>query len=76
MGSTKSERDSNLYFLLDGESPILVSDVDNLFLIGLENFIRMCKEVLALKFEIKDNGLMFYFLELDVWQQIGEIFLR
>lgn len=36
----------------------------------------MCKEDLALEFKMKDIGLMHYFLRLEVWQQLREIFLR
>jgi hypothetical protein len=35
----------------------------------------MCKQDLASEFEMKDIGLMHYFLGLEVWQQPGEIFL-
>jgi hypothetical protein len=35
----------------------------------------MCKEDLATEFEMKDIGLMHYFLGQEVWQQPGEIFL-
>jgi hypothetical protein len=35
-----------------------------------------CKRELASEFEMKDLGLMHYFLGLEVWQKPGEIFLR
>jgi hypothetical protein len=76
LGFTKSEVDPNLYYTLVGDDPlILVLYVDDLFLIGSKKLIRMCKEDLATKFEMKDIGLMHYFLGLEVWQQPGEIFL-
>lgn len=36
--------------------------------------IQSCKEDLARKFEMKDMGLMHYFLGLEVWQEDGDIF--
>ena len=69
MGFVKSEADSNLYYLLVGDDPlILVLYVDDLFLTGSEKLIEEHKEDLALEFEMKDNGLMHYFLGLEVWQ--------
>ena len=35
----------------------------------------MCKHDPASKFKMKDIGIMHYFLGLEVWQRIGEIFL-
>lgn len=37
--------------------------------------IQDCKEYLAREFEMKDMGLMHYFLGLEVWQGDGEIFV-
>jgi hypothetical protein len=34
-----------------------------------------CKRELTLEFEMKDLGLMHYFLGLEVWQRLDEIFL-
>jgi hypothetical protein len=76
MGFTKSEVDPNLYFILVGTDPlILVLYVDDLFLTGAEELIAGCKADLATEFEMKDIGLMHYFLGLEVWQRSGEIFL-
>jgi hypothetical protein len=47
---------------------ILVFYVDDLFLIGDEQLIAYCKVNLADEFEMKDLGLMHYFLGLEVWQ--------
>jgi hypothetical protein len=41
--------------------------VDDLFLTGAEELIAGCKEDLATEFEMKDIGLMHYFLGLEVW---------
>ena len=76
LGFTKSEADSNLYYaLVEGELLTLVLYVDDLFLTGSKRLIGMCKEDLALEFEMKDIGLMHYFFGLEVWQQLEEIFL-
>jgi hypothetical protein len=40
-----------------------------------EKFIIGCKRELSSEFEIKDLGLMHYFLGLEVWQRSDEIFL-
>jgi hypothetical protein len=76
MGFTKSEADSNLYFLLVGsEVLILVLYVDDLILIGAERLIAGCKSDLVSEFEMMDIGPMHYFLGLEVWQRPGKIFL-
>lgn len=54
---------------------ILVLYVDDLFLTGKDQLIIRCKKELALEFEMKDLGLMHYFLGLEVWQRSNEIFL-
>jgi hypothetical protein len=68
--------DSNLYYILvKGEPLILVLYVDDLFMTGSEKLIVDCKRDLATEFEMKDLGLMHYFLGLEVWQKDGQIFL-
>ena len=49
--------------------------IDDLFLTGAEDIIARCKTNLVTEFEMKDIGLMHYFLGLEVWQRSGEIFL-
>jgi hypothetical protein len=67
LGFTKSKAYSNLYFKVMNDEPlILLLYVDELFLIGEENLITECKKRLALEFEMKDLGLMHYFLGLEV----------
>ena len=70
LGFTKSDANSNLYYkVVNGEPLILVLYVDNLFLIGNEKLIIWCKKKLASEFEMKDLGLMHYFLGLKVWHR-------
>ena len=75
MGFQWSEADQNLYFLAGKEPLILVLYVDDLFLTGDEQLIVDCKVKLAAEFEMKDLGLMHYFLGLEVWQMDGRFFL-
>eukprot|EP00253_Pinus_taeda_P033097 PITA_33097 len=42
---------------------------------GFSQLIKSCKEDLAREFEMKDMGLMHYFLGMEVWQKDGEIFV-
>ena len=68
MGFVKSDTDPNLYYLRVGSEPlILVLYVDDLFLTRSSRFIKDCKENLATEFDMKDLGLMHYFLGLEVW---------
>jgi hypothetical protein len=77
LGFTKSKADSNLYFkIMDNEPVILLLYVDDLFLTGEEKLIAECKRRLASEFEMKDLGLMHYFLGLEVWQSPERIFLN
>jgi hypothetical protein len=68
LGFTKSKAYSNLYFkIMDNEPVILLLYVDDLFLTGEEEkLIAECKQRLAAEFEMKDLGLMHYFLGLEV----------
>ena len=65
MGFTKSEADANLYHIVvEGKLFIIVLYVDDLIVTVDENIINSCKEDLAREFEMKDMGLMHYFLGL------------
>jgi hypothetical protein len=76
LGFNKSVVDPNLYYHIVGnECLILVLYVDDLFLIGLERLIVECKQALTFEFEMKDLGMMHYYLGLEVWQRTDEIFL-
>jgi hypothetical protein len=61
---------------MDNEPVILLLYVDDLFLIEEEKLIVECKRRFASKFEMKDLGLMHYFLGLEVWQSPERIFLN
>jgi hypothetical protein len=50
--------------------------LDDPLLTGGEKLTDGCKRELASEFEMKDLGLMHYFLGLEVWQRPDEIFLR
>jgi hypothetical protein len=77
LGFTKSKADSNLYFkIMNDELVILLLYVDDLFLTGEEKLITECKKKLAAEFEMKDLGLMHYFLGFEVWQSQERIFLN
>ena len=77
LGFTKGEVDPNIYMkVMDDELAILLLYVDNLFLTGNENHIIEIKKKLAEEFEMKDLGLMHYFLGLEVWQSLEVIFLN
>ena len=67
LGFSKSIADSNLYIKVVQNQPlILVLYVDELFLTGEEHLIDQCKRELATEFEMKDLGLLHYFLGLEV----------
>jgi hypothetical protein len=77
LGFTKSKVDYNLYFKVMNDDPvILLLYVDDLFLTGEEKIITDCKKKLVVEFEMKDLGLMHYFLGLEVWQSPEKIFLN
>eukprot|EP00253_Pinus_taeda_P025896 PITA_25896 len=61
--------------MVEGKRLIILLYVDDLILIGDDHLIMSCKEDLAREFEMKDMGLMHYFLGMEVWQKDGEVFL-
>ena len=76
LGFTNSDANSNLYFKVVENHPlILVLYVDDMFLTGEEQQIARGKGELTSKFELKDLGLMHYFLGLEVWQRANKISL-
>ena len=67
LGFTKSKANSNLYYkVVDGGLMILLLYVDDLFLTSEEKFIDDCKKKLVVEFEMRDLGMMHYFLGLEV----------
>ena len=67
MSFPKSEADPNFYSKLVGSEPlILLLYVDNFFFTGAEGLVVGYKSYLATEFEMKDIGLMHYFLGLEV----------
>ena len=69
MGFAKSKVNPNLYYKdVEDEPLILLLYVDDLFLTGNEKQIVESKKKLAEEFEMKDIGLMHYFLGMEVWQ--------
>lgn len=65
VGFTRSSVYPNLYFkTIQGMPLILVLYVDDIILIGADPLILECKRELASEFEMKDLGLMHYFLGL------------
>jgi len=67
LGFSKSHADPNLYYKVVNNAPvILLLYVDDLFLTGEESLITQCKKELASEFDMKDLGLMHYYLGLEV----------
>ena len=54
---------------------MLLLYVDDLFLIGKEKLIRDEKRKLVAEFEMKELGMMHYFLGMEVWQSTNGVFL-
>ena len=68
LGFTKSKADSNIYYNVEyGNLVMLLLYVDDLFVIGMDGLIDNTKRKLAAKFEMKDLGMMHYFLGMEVW---------
>jgi hypothetical protein len=75
-GFSKSVVDPDLYYhIASDKCVILVLYVDDLFLTSSERIIVEWKWALTSEFEMKDLGMMHYFLGLEVWQRTDDIFL-
>ena len=61
--------DSNLYYKVEeGKLVILLLYVDDLFVKGMGGLIVDTRRKLATELEMKDLGLMHYFIGMEVWQ--------
>ena len=77
IGFTESKVDSNIYFKVEGRIPVmLLLYVNDLFLTWKEELIKDASRRLATKFEMKDLGMMYYFLGMEVWKSADGISLR
>ena len=66
---TESKVDSNLYIKVEGKRPVMLPlYVDDLFLTGKEELFKVARRRFAAKLEIKDLGMMHYFLGMEVWK--------
>ena len=54
---------------------MLLLYVDDLFVTGTDGLIADTKRKLAAEYEMKDLGMMHYFLGMEVWQSTYGIFL-
>jgi len=61
--------------VVEGKLLIIILYVDDLILTGDEKMVKYCKEDLAREFEMKDLGLMHYFLGMEVWLGDDELFV-
>ena len=76
LGFTKSKEDSNLYYKVEDGNPVmLLLYVDDLFVTSMDGLIVDTNRKLAVKFEMKDLGMIHYFLRMEVWQNVDGIFL-
>eukprot|EP00253_Pinus_taeda_P035910 PITA_35910 len=76
LGFSKSEADPNLYqIVVEGKLLIIVLYVDDLILTGDELLILSCNEDLTREFEMKDLGLLHYFLGFIIWQRSDGLFV-
>ena len=59
LGFTGKKADSNLYFKVEGERPVmLLLYVDDLFLTRKEELIKVARRRLVSEFEMKDLDMM------------------
>ena len=49
--------------------------MDDLFVTGMDGLIAYTKRKLAAEFEMKDLGMIHYFLGMEVWKNADGIFL-
>ena len=74
---TESKADSNLYYKVEGGNPVmLLLYVDDVFVTGMDGLTADTKRKLATEFNMKDLGMMHYFLGMEVWKNVDGIFLE
>ena len=74
LGFTKSKEDSNLYYKVEEGNPvILLLYVDDMFVTCEDGLIDDTKRKLAAEFDMKDLGVLHYFLGMEVWQSADGI---
>ena len=77
LGFTKIKANPNIYInVMDDEPVILLLYVDDIFITRNEKHITKRKKNLVEEFEMKDIGLMHYFLRLEVRQSLEGIFFN
>ena len=68
LGFTESRDYSNLFFKVEGRRLVmLLLYIDDLFKTGKEELIKFERRGLGAKFEMKDLGMMRYFIGMEVW---------
>ena len=76
LGLTESKAYSNLCFKVEGGRPVMfLLYVDDLFMTGKEELIKVARRILTTEFEMKDLDMMHYFLGMEVWQNVDGISL-
>ena len=74
LGFTESKSNSNPYYKVeDGNPTMLLLYVDDLFVTGMDGFIADTKRKIVADFEMKDLGVIHYFLGMEVWQSADGI---
>jgi hypothetical protein len=68
LGFNKSVVDPNLYYYIVGDESLILVTYSGSLVVGY-------KQALTSDFEMKDLGMMHYFLGQEVWQRTDEIFL-
>ena len=67
LGFTKTKADSNLYYKVEEGNPvILLLYVDGMFVTGVDGLNADMKRNLTTEFEMKDLGMMHFFLGMEV----------
>ena len=75
LGFTKSKEDSNLYYKVEDGNPVMLLLYVDMFVTGMDGLIADTKRKLASEFEMKDLGMMHYFLGMEVWKNADGISL-